>query len=127
MARALKENLRSGAWLTPERARGYSLILLAFYLIAAVAWIVLSDGLVDRNGKPLGTDFSNVYAAGSLTLEGRPADAYDPARQHAAVAGERRLLGLAVWEADPVVHHAQLGVEGGPAAGSHTRSERPPQ
>jgi hypothetical protein len=84
MARAITENLRSGDWLTAERARGYSLILLAFYLLAAIAWIVLSDGLVDRNGKPLGTDFSNVYAAGVLTLEGRPADAYDPARQHAA-------------------------------------------
>ena len=46
--------------------------------------IALADGLVDRNGKPLGTDFSNVYAAGVLTLEGRPGDAYDPALQHAA-------------------------------------------
>lgn len=90
MARALKENLRSGGWLTAERARGYSLILLAFYVIATVTWIVLSDGLIDRNGKPLGTDFSNVYAAGVLTREGRPADAYDPARQHAA---EQKIFG----------------------------------
>ena len=37
----------------------------------------MSDGLIDRNGKPLGTDFSNVYAAGTLTWQGRPADAYD--------------------------------------------------
>jgi hypothetical protein len=47
-------------------------------------WIALSDGLIDRNGKPLGTDFSNVYAAGQLTWQGRPADAYDPPLQHAA-------------------------------------------
>ena len=40
--------------------------------------------MVDRNGKPLGTDFSNVYAAGALTWQGRPADAYEPALQHAA-------------------------------------------
>jgi hypothetical protein len=39
----------------------------------------------DRNGKPLGTDFSNVYAAGARTLEGRPGDAYDPVLQHAWV------------------------------------------
>jgi len=90
MAHALKEHLRSGGWLTAERARGYSLILLVFYLLAAIGWIVLSDGLVDRNGKPLGTDFSNVYAAGVLTREGRPADAYDPARQHAA---EQKVFG----------------------------------
>ncbi len=44
----------------------------------------VSDGLIDRNGKPLGTDFSNVYAAGTLTLKGRPAEAYEPALQHAA-------------------------------------------
>ena len=44
----------------------------------------MSDGLIDRNGKPLGTDFSNVYAAGTLTWQGRPAEAYQPALQHAA-------------------------------------------
>lgn len=86
----LKANLRSGGWLTAERARGYSLILLAFYLIAIVTWIALADGLVDRNGKPLGTDFSNVYAAGVLTLEGHAGDAYDPALQHAA---EKKIFG----------------------------------
>ncbi|MDO9061684.1 MAG: glycosyltransferase family 87 protein, partial [Bradyrhizobium sp.] len=47
-------------------------------------WIALSDGLIDRNGKPIGTDFSNVYAAGALTWQGRPGDAYVPALQHAA-------------------------------------------
>ena len=47
-------------------------------------WIALSDGLIDRNGKPLGTDFSNVYAAGALTWQGRPEQAYVPALQHAA-------------------------------------------
>jgi hypothetical protein len=78
------QGLRSGEWLTAARARGYSLILLGLCAIAMAGWIALSDGLIDRNGKPLGTDFSNVYAAGSLTWQGRPADAYDPARQHAA-------------------------------------------
>jgi hypothetical protein len=78
------QGLRSGDWLTPARARGYSLILLGLCAIAIVGWIALSDGLVDRNGKPLGTDFSNVYAAGRLTWQGRPADAYDPPLQHAA-------------------------------------------
>src|SRR6202048_1179276 len=76
--------LRSGEWLTSARARGYSLILLGLCVIAAAGWIALSDGLIDRNGKPVGTDFSNVYAAGTLTWQGRPAEAYQPARQHAA-------------------------------------------
>jgi hypothetical protein len=75
---------RSGRWLTPARARTYSLMLLAICALTMVGWIAASDGLIDRNGKPIGTDFSNVYAAGTLTWQGRPAEAYDPALQHAA-------------------------------------------
>ena len=78
------QGLRSGQWLTAARVRGYSLILLGICAIAILGWIALSDGLIDRNGKPLGTDFSNVYAAGRLTWQGRPAQAYEPALQHAA-------------------------------------------
>jgi hypothetical protein len=78
------QGLRSGRWLTAARARGYSLILLGIGAIAIAGWIALSDGLIDRNGKPVGTDFSNVYAAGTLTWQGRPAEAYEPALQHAA-------------------------------------------
>ena len=77
------QGLRSGNWLTAQRARGYSLILLAVYLAAIVGWVALSRGLIDRNGKPIGTDFSNVYAAGVLTWQGHAADAYDPSLQHA--------------------------------------------
>ena len=78
------QELRSGQWLTAGRARGYSLILLALCVAAMAGWIAVSDGLIDRNGKPIGTDFSNVYAAGALTWQGKPADAYTPALQHAA-------------------------------------------
>jgi len=84
------QGLRSGQWLTAARARGYSLILLGICAIAVAGWIAMADGLIDRNGKPLGTDFSNVYAAGSLTWQGRPAEAYEPALQHAA---ERAVFG----------------------------------
>ena len=88
------QGLRSGEWLTPARARGYSLILLGICTLAIAGWIAATDGLIDRNGKPLGTDFSNVYAAGSLTWQGRPAEAYQPALQHAeeqAVFGGREV------------------------------------
>ena len=80
----IRNGLRSGEWLTATRVRGYSLILLAAYVLAIVGWIALSSGLIDRNGKPIGTDFSNVYAAGTLTWQGKPADAYSPALQHDA-------------------------------------------
>jgi hypothetical protein len=78
------QGLRSGRWLTSARARGYSLILLGVCAVAMAGWVALSDGLIDRNGKPVGTDFSNVYAAGTLSWQGRPAQAYEPALQHAA-------------------------------------------
>ncbi|SNS27910.1 Protein of unknown function [Tardiphaga sp. OK246] len=84
------QHIESGAWLTLERVRAYSLIVLALGTLAFAGWIAVSDGAIDRNGKPIGTDFSNIYAAGRLTLEGKPADAYDPALQHAA---EQRVFG----------------------------------
>lgn len=78
------EQLRTGAWLTPDRMRGYMLIMLGLSLAGAVAWVAMSNHLIDRNGKPIGTDFSNVYAAGTLVLVGKAPDAYAPELQHAA-------------------------------------------
>jgi hypothetical protein len=86
------QELRSGRWLTADRSRGYSLILLGLYAIAIVGWIALSDGWVDRNGKPVGTDFSSFYAAGSLALEGRAGDVYNMA---AHFAREQQMFGAA--------------------------------
>ena len=78
-----RQGLRSGEWLTAERIRGYSMILLGLCVVAMVGWIALSDGFIDRNGKPIGTDFSSFYAAGSLALEGHAADAYTPVKHYA--------------------------------------------
>jgi hypothetical protein len=78
------QGLRSGEWLTAARMRAYGLILLGLSVAAFAGWIAISDGLLDRNGQPIGTDFSNVYAAGTLTWQGRPAEAYSPPLQHAA-------------------------------------------
>ena len=81
---SITSTLRTGDWLTAERARNYSVILLTVGVVALTAWVVMSDRMVDPNGKPIGTDFSNPYAAGKLALGGRAADAYQPALQHAA-------------------------------------------
>lgn len=88
----VRSGVRSGDWLTPARVRGYSLIILVICALAIVGWIALSDGWVDHNGKPIGTDFSSFYAAGSLALEGRAAEAYDMAAHHAR---EQQLFGAA--------------------------------
>ena len=68
------------------------MILLAFYAIAMIGWIALSDGLIDRNGKPIGTDFASFYAAGSLALEGHAAGIYDMATHYAR---EQQIFGAA--------------------------------
>ena len=86
------QGLRSGEWLTPARARGYSLILLGLSVVAVVGWIAVSDGLIDRNGKPIGTDFSSFYAAGSLVLDGRAGDVYNMAAHYAR---EQQIFGTA--------------------------------
>lgn len=78
------DTLRSGEWLTGERLKIYPLMLLAVMGATIIVWIALSEGLIDPNGRPIGTDFSNVYAAGKLTLEGSPEAAYDPLLQHKA-------------------------------------------
>ena len=75
--------LRSGNWLTRERVRLVAFALLAAFVIGAGFLIATSNGLNDRFGRPLGTDFSNVYAAGTYVLDGEPAAPFDPAKQFA--------------------------------------------
>lgn len=87
------QGLRSGEWLTSARARGYSLILLGICAVAISGWIALSDGLIDRNGKPIGTDFASFYAAGSLVLDGRAGDVYSMAAHYAR---EQQIFGAAM-------------------------------
>ena len=73
-----RDMLRSGAWLTRERTR----LAAAALLVASVAGLlylaVTAHGLIDLQGRPLGTDFSNVYAAGTYVLDGDPEAPFDP-------------------------------------------------
>ena len=75
--------LSSGAWLSRERVRLVALGVLAASAIGLIFLVATSDGLNDRFDRPLGTDFSNVYAAGSYVLDGHAAAPFDPARQYA--------------------------------------------
>jgi alpha-1,2-mannosyltransferase len=76
--------LGDGAWLNKERARAYARILLAVTLVGAIGWIALSSGGLDREGKPIGTDFIGFYAASRLALDGHPELAYDVGAHWAA-------------------------------------------
>ena len=76
--------LRSGSFVTRQRVRVYSSLLLVAYVAAIVVLLATANGIVDAAGRPIGTDFANVYAAGKLALAGEPALAYDwPAHQEA--------------------------------------------
>jgi alpha-1,2-mannosyltransferase len=75
--------LRSGEWLTRERIRLVAGAVLVASFAGVGYLIVTRNGLNDYQGRPLGTDFSNVYAAGTLVLEGRPEAAFYPAQHHA--------------------------------------------
>jgi alpha-1,2-mannosyltransferase len=75
--------LRDGNWLTRERMRLVAFVLLAAMVLGAGFLIATSNGLNDRFGRPLGTDFSNVYAAGSYVLDGQATAPFDPAKQFA--------------------------------------------
>ena len=74
---AFLETMRSGRWLTRERMRLWALAVLAASRVGFVFLVATSDGLNDYQGRPLGTDFSNVYAAGTYVLDGQPRPPFD--------------------------------------------------
>ena len=74
--------VKRAAWLDEERIIGYARIFACLYLAMAVVWIALSPNLIDPNGKPIGTDFMNVWSAGRLVLDGEPGAAYDYGRHY---------------------------------------------
>ena len=95
--------IRTGSWLTPARLRAYCVILLVFAVFGLGFLLVRSNGLVDYQNRPLGTDFSNVYAAGKWVLQGRPEAPFSPALQHEM---ERKIFGAHTpfygWHYPPV-------------------------
>lgn len=78
------ETMRSGAWLDDERLVRYPLIIA---LIAFIGLVILWTGgptpLTDRLGKPIGSDFSGVWTAGRMLLEGNATGLFDPAQHFA--------------------------------------------
>src|SRR5262245_37621052 len=71
------KTLREGDWLTLSRIRLWALAILAASGVAIVFLVATSDGLNDYQGRPLGTDLSNIYVAGVYALEGRPEAPFD--------------------------------------------------
>ena len=82
--------LRTGSWLNVERLRLWPLAVLVVTAAGLAYVIATAHGLNDFKGRPLGTDFSNVYAAGTFVLDGKPAAPFDPAEQ---LAREQTIFG----------------------------------
>jgi hypothetical protein len=86
------EAMRNGTWVTRERARLWAAASLIAALAGLVYVLATAQGPIDYQGRPIGTDFSNVYAAGSYVLEGRADAPFDAASQHAR---EQQIFGEA--------------------------------
>lgn len=71
-------SLRDGAWVTQARIRTYSMLLLLMTVLIYGYLAFTAQGLTDFKGRPLGTDFSNIYAAGSYVNEGNAAAPFSP-------------------------------------------------
>lgn len=71
---------QDGYWLGAERAQLLAIIVISAYLVAAVVWVVRSDGMLDPGGKPLGYDFVTFWAASKMALNGDFLAIYDKAQ-----------------------------------------------
>jgi len=119
--------LRNGDWLTRERVRLIGIALLFASAAGFLFLLVTAHGVIDRQGRPLGTDFSNVYAAGTYVLDGDATAPFDPPQQFAreqAIRQRHAILRLALSAVLFVccggagldaIRHRACGVAGGDA------------
>lgn len=77
-------SLRSGTWLSADRARVYPAMICAAFALASIALVVTARGNLDVFGRPLGIDFSGIWVAGREVLAGAPTRPYDHAAHAAA-------------------------------------------
>jgi len=99
------DGLRDGSWLTLGRLRLWASAVLIASVAGLVFLFATAHGLNDYQGRPLGTDFSNIYVAGTLALDGHPGAPYDPALLHARA---QALFGAETpiyrWHYPPLFH-----------------------
>jgi len=86
----VRQAMRSGEWLTRERIRMVAVAVLIASAAGFLYLVLTATGGVDLQGRPIGTDFSNVYAAGTYVLGGNPVAPFDSVQQFAR---ERAIFG----------------------------------
>lgn len=79
---SLLQMLRSGSFLTRERLQLWACALLLAYAVAIGFLFATAQGSSDYRGRPLGTDFSNIYTAGRAALDGDAVSVFNPAQQY---------------------------------------------
>lgn len=75
--------LSQGTWLTATRVRAIAVLSGLATLATLALLFATADGTLDRFGRPLGTDFSNVWTAGRMALDGNAAQAWLWSAHHA--------------------------------------------
>jgi hypothetical protein len=78
--------------MTRQRIGLWALAVLVASLAGIGFLLATSNGFNDYQGRPLGTDFSDIYAGGTYVLDGTPSFAFDPPLQHAR---EQAIFGAA--------------------------------
>lgn len=68
--------LSSGSWVTAARVRVVSGMMFATTILSILLLFVTAHGTLDVMGRPLGTDFSNVWTAGWMANHGQAAAAW---------------------------------------------------
>lgn len=82
------ETLATGRWLTPQRIVVAAVMSLAMTVGIIAYLFATAHGTLDYLGRPLGTDFSNVWSAGRMAFDGRAAAAWNWSAQ----AAEQRAI-----------------------------------
>ena len=68
---------RSGDWLTHERVRRIAVVCLIVSIASVAYLLATAHGTLDWKGRPIGTDYSEVYAAGRMAWDGAAAKVWD--------------------------------------------------
>ena len=66
-----------GDWLSLFLTRRAAFVLMIANLAVVLMLFLTADGTLDRFGRPLGTDFSQVWVAGDMVLDGRAAEVWE--------------------------------------------------
>ncbi len=77
------EALATGSWLTDRRVAAITTMLLSATILSLAILFAGAHDTLDAFGRPLGTDFSNVWTAGWMADHGRAALAWDWPAHHA--------------------------------------------